>query len=193
MLFGKHLGALLADQDNVDGTKLIQAWRSGDIDARDSLFDALYVELRKLSASLLRGERDISLTTGDLVNEAMVRVIGSERLSLNDKAHFLALAALTMRRILTDRARRNGAVKRDHFKVTLAPEIVAPEDQVDADALENALRRLAEINQDHASIVEMRYFGGMTVEEIAEATGKSVSTIKRGWRVSRAWLHEALL
>jgi RNA polymerase sigma factor (sigma-70 family) len=84
-------------------------------------------------------------------------------------------------------------VKREHFKVTLAPEIVAPEDQVDADALEIALRRLAQINQDHARIVEMRYFGGMTVEEIAEATGKSVSTIKRGWRVSRAWLYEALL
>lgn len=186
-------GISLSDRKFGDGTLLVQSWRRGDVDARDSLIGALYGELGKISANLLRGERDISLTTGDLVNEAMVRVLGTDSLNLNDKAHFLALAALTMRRVLTDRARKNGAAKRDHYKVTLAPEVVAAEDYLDADVLENALRRLAEINEEHAAIVEMRYFGGMTMEQIAEATGQSVSTVKRGWRVARAWLSEALL
>lgn len=186
-------GIPLSDSKFGDGTLLVQSWRCGDADARDSLIGALYGELGKISANLLRGERDISLTTGDLVNEAMVRVLGTDSLNLNDKAHFLALAALTMRRVLTDRARKNGAAKRDHYKVTLAPEVVAAEDYLDADVLENALRRLAEINEEHAAIVEMRYFGGMTMEQIAEATGQSVSTVKRGWRVARAWLSEALL
>ncbi|KEO92114.1 hypothetical protein EH31_05450 [Erythrobacter longus] len=182
----------MADIDVHTQETLLAAWRAGDSGARDALFDLLYVELRKISANLLRSEGDISLTAGDLVNEAVMRVIGTQKLSLNDKAHFLSLAALTMRRVLTDRARKNNAAKRHHYAVTLATEMVDVPDQVDSWQLDDALQRLAAIDADRAKIVEMRYYGGMTIEQIAAATGQSESTVKRGWRVSRAWLLEAL-
>ncbi|PHR20465.1 MAG: RNA polymerase subunit sigma [Sphingopyxis sp.] len=171
---------------------LLTKWQSGDVAARDHLFDLLYVELRKISASLLKGEGDISLTTGDLVNEAVMRVVGSDSIAINDRAHFLSLAALTMRRVLTDRARKNGSDKRHHYKVTLATEMIDMPDHVDIYQLEDALDKLALIDADRAKIVEMRYYGGMSIEETARALGVSESSVKRSWRVSRAWLLEAL-
>ena len=182
----------MAEAGGSNAKQLLDAWRGGDNDARDQLFELLYVELRKISATILRGEGNISLTTGDLVNEAVMRVVGSGGLTLNDRAHFLSLAALTMRRILTDRARKNNTAKRQHYKVTLATEMVDVPDHVDTHLLEDALQRLAVIDPDRAKIVEMRYYGGMSIEETAEAMGLSPSTVKRGWRVSRAWLLEAL-
>ena len=172
--------------------ELIIAWRSGDQGARDKLFARLYTELRKISAVLLRGEGDISLTTGDLVNEAVVRVIKSDQIALNDKAHFLALSARTMRRILIDHARKNRSNKRHHQKVTLVTDVIGVKGAIDIQHLEKALIRLKVINSDKAKIVEMRYYGGMTVDEIAEVMDCSPSTIKREWRVSRAWLLDAL-
>ena len=182
----------MADIDVQSPEALLAAWQGGDCQARDALFDLLYVELRKISANLLRREGNISLTAGDLVNEAVMRVIGTKEIALNDKAHFLSLAALTMRRVLTDRARKNNTAKRQHYTVTLATEMIDVPDQVDSWQLDDALHRLAAIDADRARIVEMRYYGGMTIEQIATATGKSESTVKRGWRVSRAWLLEAL-
>ena len=182
----------MAEIDTQCSKTLLDAWQDGNITARDALFDLLYSELRKISAYLLRGEGDISLTAGDLVNEAAMRVIGSEKLSLNDESHFLSLAALTMRRVLTDRARQNNTAKRQHYKVTLATGMMDVPDHVDSYQLDDALRALAKIDEGRAKIVEMRYYGGMTIEQIAVATGQSESTVKRGWRVSRAWLLEAL-
>lgn len=178
--------------DDQDAKALIEAWQAGDMDARDQLFERLYVELRKISANILRGEGQISLTTGDLVNEAVMRVINSQSLELNDKAHFLALSARTMRRVLIDHARKAGANKRHHKKVTLVTHLMGMQDSIDIHHLENALLRLKVMNPQRARIVEMRYYGGLSVEEIARVIGCSPSTVKRDWRVSRVWLLETL-
>ena len=178
--------------EDLGAQKLISAWRAGDDNARDKLFERLYVELRKISAVLLRGEGDISLTTGDVVNEATMRVINTDLIELNDKAHFLALTARTMRRVLIDHARKNNSNKRQHQKVTLITDIVGVKGAIDIQHLEKALIRLKVINSNRAKIVEMRYYGGMTVDEIANVMNCSPSTIKRDWRVSRAWLLQAL-
>ena len=178
--------------DDKDAKTLLDAWQMGDVAARDQLFDRLYIELRKISATLLRGEGDISLTTGDLVNEAAMRVINAQKIELNDKSHFLALSARTMRRVLIDHARKHAADKRKHQKVTLVTHLMGVQDSVDIHQLENALLRLKAMNADRAKIVEMRYYGGLSLEEIAHVMGCSASTVKRDWRVSRAWLLETL-
>ncbi len=178
--------------DDKDVKTLLDAWHAGDTSARDQLFDRLYVELRKISATLLRGEGNISLTTGDLVNEAAMRVIKSERLELNDKAHFMALSARTMRRVLIDHARKHASDKRQHQKVTLVTRHMDAQDNVDIHHLENALLRLKAMNPERAKIVEMRYYGGLSLEEIAQVMDCSASTVKRDWRVSKAWLLETL-
>ncbi|HPE46832.1 MAG TPA: ECF-type sigma factor [Hyphomonas sp.] len=179
------------DPDDIRG--LLAAWREGDEAARDRLFTLLYSELRQVSAALLRAERNSSLSTGDLVNEAVMRLIRLERIEWNDKTHFLALAARAMRRILIDNARRKASDKRQHHKVTLVTRIAgAGADRIDFDILEKALIRLAAIDKAKADIVELRYFAGMSHQEIAEVTGTSEATVKRGWRAARAWLLDAL-
>lgn len=179
--------------DTLTVKDLLDAWRSGDSSARDQLFERLYTELRRISASLLRREGGISLTTGDLVNEAVIRLIGLEQIDWQDKAHFLALSARTMRRVLIDHARKKGTDKRQHQKVTLVTYLVGGnQESVDIHNLENALMRLQIIDKDRAKIVEMRYYGGLSLEEIAEVMNVSASTVKRSWRVSRAWLLNAL-
>lgn len=179
------------EQDQVRG--LLAAWRAGDEVARDRLFTLLYSELRQVSAALLRSERNSSLSTGDLVNEAVMRLIQLDRIEWTDKTHFLALSARAMRRILIDNARRKSSDKRQHHKVTLVTRIAgAGADRIDFDILEKALIRLAAIDKAKADIVELRYFAGMTHEEIAEVTGTSEATVKRGWRAARAWLLDAL-
>jgi len=172
---------------------LLRAWRAGDEAARDRLFTLLYSELRQVSAALLRSERNSSLSTGDLVNEAVMRLIRIDRIEWTDKTHFLALSARAMRRILIDNARRKASDKRQHQKVTLVTRIAgAGADRIDFDILEKALIRLAAIDKGKADIVELRYFAGMSHQEIAEVTGTSEATVKRGWRAARAWLLDAL-
>jgi RNA polymerase sigma factor (TIGR02999 family) len=182
----------MSSLDDKDAKQLLDAWRAGDTLARDQLFDRLYAQLRKISATLLRGEGDISLTTGDLVNEAVMRVIKTDTIEINDKAHFLALSARTMRRVLIDHARKHASGKRQHQKVTLVTRHMDMQDSVDIHLLENALLRLKVMNPDRAKIVEMRYYGGLSLEEIAQVMNCSASTVKRDWRVSRAWLLETL-
>ncbi len=177
----------------LDIKELLDAWRGGDTGARDQLFERLYTELRKISASLLRREGGISLTTGDLVNEAVIRLIGLQQIDWQDKVHFLSLSSRTMRRVLIDHARKKGTDKRQHQKVTLVTHLIGgSQESVDIHNLENALMRLQVIDQDRARIIEMRYYGGLSLEEIAEVMGVSPSTIKRSWRVSKAWLLNAL-
>ncbi len=176
-----------------DAKQMLTAWRAGDTSSRDRLFDLLYLELRQISAALLRAENRTSLSTGDLVNEAVLRLIRLERIEWADKAHFLAISARAMRRALIDHARRKGSGKREHRKVTLVTRHgggVA--ERIEYDRLEKALIRLAVIDAEKAEIVELRYFGGLTMEEIAEVTGQSETTIKRHWRVARAWLRDAM-
>ena len=178
---------------NTDTKALLDAWRAGDADARDQLFKVLYSELRQVSAALLRAERNASLSTGDLVNEAVLRLINLNKIEWADKTHFLALSARAMRRVLIDHARKKNTNKRRHEKVTLITRIAgAGPERLDLDTLDKALIRLAAIDENKAEIVELRYFGNMTLEEVAEVTGQSVSSVKRSWRVARAWLFEAM-
>lgn len=172
---------------------LLVAWRGGDTAARDELFDLVYRELRQISAALLRSERNSSLSTGDLVNEAVLRLIRLDRIEWADKAHFLALSARAMRRALVDHARKKRTDKRHHDKVTLMTQVHGGGmEKLELDRLDKALIRLQAIDPERAEIVELRYFGGLSLEEVAEVMGTSDSTVKRHWRVARAWLADAL-
>lgn len=183
----------MSERNDTDAGDLLGQWRSGDLEARDRLFSLLYSELRQVSAALLRAERNASLSTGDLVNEAVIRLIRLERIDWQDKSHFLALAARAMRRILIDHARKKQAGRRRHEKITLVTNLGAGAPQkLEFDVLEKALIRLAVIDQQRADIVELRYFGGLTLDEIAEVLGVSASTVKRSWRAARAWLVDAM-
>ena len=172
---------------------LLGAWRDGDERARDALFTQLYSELRQISAALIRSESNASLSTGDLVNEAVLRIVRMDQVDWADKAHFLALAARAMRRVLVDHARSKNADKRYHRKVTLITQLAgANADRVEFDSLEKALIRLKIIDPEKAEIVELRYFGGLSLEEVALVQNTSSSTVKRNWRVARAWLLDSL-
>ena len=181
---------MVADTDGIEAKQLLAAWRAGDMVARDRLFTLLYSELRQVSAALLRSERNSSLSTGDLVNEAVMRLVQMDQIEWADKTHFLALSARAMRRILIDNARKKHTDKRHHHKVTRLGGVSS--ERIDFDVLEKALIRLAAIDKEKADIVELRYFAGMSHQEIAEVTGSSESTVKRGWRAARAWLIDAL-
>ncbi|MEM7661989.1 MAG: ECF-type sigma factor [Pseudomonadota bacterium] len=181
------------EQGTGDVKALMEAWRAGNEPARDKLFELLYSELRTLSAALLRRESHVSLSSGDLVNEAVIRLVALDKIEWQDKAHFMALAARMMRRVLIDYARKKSADKRDHFRVTLITELNgAAGDAMDLQKLDEALIRLNSIDPVRAEIVELRYFGGLTVEETAEVMDTSPSSIKRSWRAARAWLLSAL-
>lgn len=178
--------------NQVETQVLLQDWRRGDTAARNVLFDRLYIELRQISAALLRAESNNSLSTGDLVNEAVLRLIQLDRIDWQDRAHFLALSAKAMRRTLIDHARKKKADKREHQKVTLVTRFEGDPQNIDLDSLEKALIRLNALDEEKANIVELRYFGGLSLSEIGEILGTSESTVKRQWRVARAWLMDAL-
>ncbi|MDY0021528.1 sigma-70 family RNA polymerase sigma factor [Arenimonas caeni] len=179
-----------------DITQLLRQWREGDGSARDRLVAVLYPELRALADRQLRGERsNHTLQPTALVNEAYLRLSGLERMDWQDRGHFVHMAARVMRGILVDHARRRQAAKRDGgLQVTLTGvDLAAPEaGDVDALALDAALARLEQLDPDKARVVELRYFGGLTIEETAEAMASSPATVKRQWQAARAWLFAAL-
>ena len=148
--------------------------------------------MRQVSAALLRAESNSSLSTGDHVNEAVLRLIKLDQIEWADKSHFLALSARAMRRILIDHARKKKSDKRFHHKVTLVTRVEGVAQRLDMDLLEKSLIRLTVIDPAKAEIVELRYFGGMSLQEISEVVGASESTVKRQWRVARAWLLDAM-
>ena len=158
----------------------------------------VYDELRRLAASYLRRERPgQTLQATALVNEAYIRLIGEKAHNWQNRTHFLAIAALSMRQILVQRARTRKAVKRggDPQRITLDEQLLpASPDQgeVDVLALDAALEKLAALNDRQAKIVELRYFGGLSVEEAAEALDISPATVKRDWTLARAWLKKEL-
>jgi RNA polymerase sigma factor (TIGR02999 family) len=184
----------------VDTVELLARARTGDDKAVSALLPLVYDELRRLAASYLRRERPgQTLQATALVHEAYVRLIGEGKQPWQDRAHFVAIAALSMRQILVERARRRQAAKRggDPERITLDDHVLgqAPahgEDHVDLVALDAALDRLAAEQPRQARIIELRYFGGLSVEECAEALDISPATVKRDWTVARAWLKRAL-
>ena len=169
-----------------DVTRLLASIRDGDRGALDKLFELVYSELRRLaSAQLRRVAPHATLSTTALVNEAYVRFAGAERLSAVDRQHFYSLAARAMRQILVDHARRRLAQRRGG-----GVDIVALADWDSATEVD--LEQVVAIDERLARIVEWRVFGGLTLEEIAEAGELSVTTLKRDWRKARAFLQREL-
>ena len=171
--------------------ELLYAWRAGNESARDELFDLFYPWLKQAAAGLLRNERAVSLSSGDLVHEAVLRLIQLNRIDWADSAHFMALASKFMRRVLVDHVRAKSADKREHRQVQLSTRF-EPEQPLDLQRLDAALIRLAAIDPEKAEIVEMRYFGGMTIADVAHVTGVSEPTVKRRWLAARLWLMDAM-
>lgn len=169
----------------------------GDESAAARLMPLVYDELRRLADSYLRRERpDHTLQPTALVNEAYLRLVDQTRASLRDRSHFFAVAARQMRRVLVDHARRHDAEKRGGGarRVSLDEAVDQAQDPRDLDlvALDAALDKLAELDARQARIVELRYFGGLTVEETAEALGVSATTVKDDWQSARAWLRREI-
>jgi RNA polymerase sigma-70 factor (ECF subfamily) len=174
-------------------TRLLLAWGGGDKAALDELMPLVYEELRRLARHYMRGQKaGHTLQTTALVNEAYLRLVDSSRVRWQDRAHFFAIAAQLMRRILVDSARARNSLKRggDVDKIELDEHIAAVEDEnaVDLIALDEALKALAKLNARQSQIVELRYFGGLSEEETAEALGISTRTVRRDWSIARAWL-----
>lgn len=173
-------------------THLLKEWGEGDQQALDELTPLVYEELRQQAARYLRKERpNHSLQATALINEAFLRLIDVKDVQWQNRAHFFAIAANLMRRILVDHARRRDAEKRGGSQVCLTLDeglAWANEPDVDLLAIDEALDRLALIDEQQARIVELRFFSGLTVDETATALGISPKTVKRDWSVARAWL-----
>jgi len=169
---------------------------AGDQKAVSKVMPLVYDELRRLAGRYLRRERGgQTLQPTALVHEAYLRLLKDKKQGWQNRTHFLAIAALSMRQVLVERARARGASKRGgaQVRVTLDETLaVHRETSIDLVALDEALIRLALIDPQQARIVELRFFGGLTVEEAAEALGISPATVKRGWSVARAWLKREL-
>jgi RNA polymerase sigma factor (TIGR02999 family) len=177
-------------------TALLVKWRGGDKEALDSLLPLVYAELRKIAAHYLRGERpDHTLQSTALVHEAYVRLTEQKLPEWQNRAHFFAVAAQLMRQILVDHARSHRAAKRggDVYKVALddAEEKPLIKD-VDIVALDDALKSLTEMDAQQGRVVELKFFGGLSIEDTAEVLGISASTVKRDWTTARAWLYREL-
>jgi RNA polymerase sigma factor (TIGR02999 family) len=184
---------------NADVTRLLHAWRGGDRQALDRLMPIVYKELRVMAGRYMSRERpDHTFQPTALVNEAFLRLSGSRGVDWQNRAHFFGIAAQMMRRILVDRAReakrlkRGGDVPRFALEDTDQAAVAAEIDPFDALALDRSLTRLETINARQARIVELRFFGGLTVEETAEVMSVSSGTVKRDWVVARAWLYRDL-
>jgi RNA polymerase sigma factor (TIGR02999 family) len=177
-------------------TALLVAWGAGDAGAREQMLPLVYDELRRLAAGYLRRERpDHTLQPTALVHEAYVRLIDQRRVDWSNRAQFIGVAAVMMRRILVNHARDRIADKRgagaEHVPITVAgdPMGAAPVDLLD---LHHALERLAELDPRKSQVVELKFFGGLTIDEIAATLEISPATVEREWKFARAWLFDAI-
>jgi RNA polymerase sigma factor (TIGR02999 family) len=177
-------------------TQLLLRWREGDHQALEQLMPLVYEELRRLARRYLRHERgDHTLQSTALVHEAYLRMAAGGTPQWKDRAHFFAIAARVMRRILVEHARARAANKRGGGACTLALDenlVLSGKNNFDVIALDAALNELAQLDDQQSRIVELRFFGGMTIEDTSEALGISPATVKRDWTIARAWLFRAL-
>jgi RNA polymerase sigma factor (TIGR02999 family) len=177
-------------------TGLLGAFRNGEPEAEARLMELTYHELRKIAAGHMRRERSArSLQTTDLVHEAYLRLVGQAATPLRDRAHFFQVAAHVMRQILIDRARKRHAGKRGGGipEISLDKALdIAEAHSGDLLVLEEALARLQTVDARQCQVVEMRFFAGMSEDEIAQVLGVSARTINREWRMARAWLYREL-
>ena len=194
------MSAVEADQIQTGGggaaSLLLQAWGRGDLHARDELVPLVYRELRRRAGAYLRRERlDHSLQPTALVHEAYLRLVGQDRVAWQNRAHFFGVAAQMMRRILIDHAREHQAAKRPGaaVRVTLDDGIGAVQPrECEMIALDEALSELTRLAARQGQIVELRYFGGLSEEEVAIVLSVSRRTVTREWRAARAWLYRRL-
>lgn len=188
-------------------TRLLLAWRSGDQAAYEALIPLVYAELHRVAERYLRRERsDHTLQPTALVHETYLRLVDQTNARYQNRSHFVTVAAQAMRRILVDHARGHGAKKRGGGTIRIALD--ENRDEADSDAmtalaatqppdvslidLEDALTELAELDPDLVRVVELRYFGGLTVEQVAAALSVSPATVKRDWATAKAWLFKRL-
>ena len=179
-----------------DVTRLLIEWKHGDAAALDRLLPLIYAELRRIASRHLRHERPgHTLQPTALVHEAYFKLVQAPELAWRDRAHFFAVAARVMHQVLVDHARahqaekRGGALRKVSIEEVAAPGVTA---DIDLLALEKALGRLGDLDPQQGRVVELRYFGGLTIEETAEVIGISPATVKREWMMARAWLRREL-
>ena len=184
------------DESQQQVTQRLIAWSSGDAGARDDVIRAVYQELHCMAARYLRLERpDHSLQPTALVHEAYLRLIDQTQVTWQSRAHFFGVAAQMMRRILVDHARTKQRGKRGGSAARIPLDeafFLTPEKSADLVALDESLDRLAEIDNRKSRVVEMRYFGGLSVEETAQALDVSPQTVMRDWKLAKAWLYKEL-
>ena len=177
-------------------TQLLISWGNGNKEALDKLLPLVYDELRRQAARYLRRERaGHTLQTTALIHEAYLRLVDQKNVHWQNRAHFFGLAAQLMRRILVDHARTKKRDKRggSDIRVSLTGvQVLAKSQEVDVVALDEALDRLEQLDEQQSRIVELRFFSGLTVEETAEALSISPATVKRDWSMAKAWLHREL-
>lgn len=184
-------GGTMEESDGV--TRLLKAWSGGDQGALRELTPKVYLELRQMAAKYMRKERTgNTLQATALVHEVFLRMVQVDSVTWQDRAHFFAVSATMMRRILVDRAHAKGSAKRGGQALRLnldeAPEVAAGSRDREIVALDEALTALAQVDPRKAKVVELRFFGGLSVEESAEVLKISSQTVMRDWKTARAWL-----
>ena len=187
----------MAERDSHDITRTLAAWAEGEAGALDRLMDLVYPTLRRIARGhLARRRAGENIESAALTNEAYLKLVRAGGIRCENRAHFLALCAQIMRRILVDHVRRRGYAKRGGAAlcVTLDDDAVVTADTPGIDVLEldEALHRLAAVDSRKSRVVELRYFGGLTIEETADTLAVSLETVKRDWRMARAWLRSEL-
>jgi RNA polymerase sigma factor (TIGR02999 family) len=190
-------GQSVGGRDGGDVTKLLRAWSEGDTDAFESVLPLVYEELHRIAARYLVGERStISLQATALVNEACLRLIGWDSVEWQNRKHFFGVSAQMMRRVLVDIARRRRAERRGGLTIVRVPldglDVAAEMPGADLLAVDMALEALAAEDPRKAQVVELRFFGGLSVEETAETLGISPRTVHTDWAFARAWLYRNL-
>lgn len=177
-----------------DVTGLLQDWAAGDVGARDRLVPLVYAELRRCAAAQLKREHGTRMQPTELVHEAYLKLVNQRHAVWRSRAQFFAIAAEMMRRVLVDRARARLAAKRSGrwARITLGPAAASDPADVDVLDLDAALSRLAAFDERKARIAELRFFGGLSIDEAAAALDLSPATVERDWQFARAWLFDAL-
>lgn len=182
----------MLESSSQEVTHLLLAWRQGEKKALDKLICVVYRELRRLAHHYMSGERsDHTLQTTALINEAYLRLLDCRKVNWQDRIHFFAVAAQMMRRVLVDYARSHQQLKRGRGleKISFSENrIVSNDKDPDLVVLDDALKTLAKVDSRKSQVVELRFFGGLSVEETAEALGVSPDTVMRDWRLAKAWL-----
>lgn len=179
-----------------DVTRLLRAWGDGNKEALDRLAPLVYRELHRIARRLMAGERENhTLQATALVNEAYLRLVDADQANWQDRAHFFAICARAMRQILVDHARSRGSVKRGGGEVRVELEeraAASSSPEVDLLELDEALKRLAALDPRKSRVVELHFFGGLSLEETAEALKVSTKTVQRDWDLARGWLYREL-